>query len=220
MLGALIDLREYARLIVAMTNAIADAVRGWQPPPELRGPRAALAIAMTGAMVVVEQRGDPIRGLLGFASSPGGGDPRPAGLVSVLLEYEPADPAAFASGLERFAKSPDRHVALPARQWLAHARENVGDPAGAVDATTAALALVGDDTPWARRCSARASPTSRRTWATPRRPRSTLRSALPVMERLGRWTMSSGAARAGALRDRRGAARRRRGGARVLERDR
>ena len=64
-------------------------------------------------MVTVDQRSEPLRELLARLG-PGGGDPRLAGLVTMLLEYDPADPAAFPPRLEQLAGDPDRHVALPA----------------------------------------------------------------------------------------------------------
>ena len=149
MLGIFWTIRgEHARLI-AMTAAIADAVRDWQPPPELEDTaRAALAMTLINAMATVDQRSEPIRELLARLG-PGGGDPRLAGMVTMLLEYDPADPAAFPPRLEQLAADPDRDVALPALQWLGHVRENAGDPAAAVEAVEGALALVGDDDgPW------------------------------------------------------------------------
>ena len=137
------------RRLIGMTGAIADAFRDWQPPPELEDTaRAALVMTMMGAMVTDDRRSAPIRELLARLG-PGGGDPRLTGMVSMLLAYDRADPAAFLARLERRATDPDPHVAAPARQMLAHARENVGDPAGAVEAAMGALALVRDDEgPW------------------------------------------------------------------------
>jgi hypothetical protein len=67
----------------------------------------------------------------------------------MLLEYDPADHAAFPPRLEQLTGDPDRNVALPALQWLGHVRENEGEPAAAVVAVEAALALVGsDEGPW------------------------------------------------------------------------
>ncbi|HVW17228.1 MAG TPA: transcriptional regulator, partial [Solirubrobacteraceae bacterium] len=175
---------EHTRL-VALMAAVADAVAGWRPPPELEDTtRAALAMTLTNAMLTLDQRSDPIRELLARLG-PGDGDPRLVGIVSMLLGYDPADPAALAPRLERLAASPDRHVALPARQWLAHLRENVGDPVGAVEAAEGALALVADDGPW--------TPAVLRTrladltmhLGDTAAAGAHARAALPVMERLG-----------------------------------
>jgi predicted ATPase/DNA-binding SARP family transcriptional activator len=140
---------EHGRL-VALTAAVADAVRDWHPPPELEDTaRAALVMTMMGAMVTADRRSEPIRELLARLG-PGGGDPRLTGMVTMLLAYDPADPAAFPARLERLASDPDPHVARPSLQFVARARENVGDPASAVEAAAAALALVRDDEgPWA-----------------------------------------------------------------------
>ena len=176
---------EHARLI-AMTAAVADAVRDWQPPPELEDTaRAALVMTMMGAMVTDDRRSEPIRELLARLG-PGGGDPRLTGMVSMLLAYDPADPAAFPARLERLATDPDPHVALPARQLLAHARENVGDPAGAVEAAAGALALVrGDDGPWTAALLHTSLADLTVNLGDTAAADEHARAALPVMERLG-----------------------------------
>ena len=148
-LGAFWTIRgEHARLIAVM-GAIGDAVRDWRPPPELEDTaRAALAMTLANAMGTGDRRSAPIRDLLARLG-PGVSDRRLAGMVSMLLQWDPADPAAFAARLEELANDPDRHVALPARQWLGHARENVGNPAAAAEAVVGALALVDpDEGPW------------------------------------------------------------------------
>ena len=186
MLGLFWTIRgEHARLI-ALTGAVADAVRDWQPPPELEDTaRAALVMTLMNAMVTVDRRSEPIRELLARLG-PGGGDPRLTGMVSMLLAYDPADPAAFPARLERLATDPDPHVALPARQLLAHARENVGDPAGAVEAAAGALALVRDDDgPWtAAMLHTRLADLTMNLGDTAAADEHA-RAALPVMERLG-----------------------------------
>ena len=79
---------EHARLI-ALTAAVADAVRDWQPPPELEDTaRAALVMTLMNAMVTVDRRSEPIRELLARLG-PGAGDPRLAGMVSMLLAVRP-----------------------------------------------------------------------------------------------------------------------------------
>jgi tetratricopeptide (TPR) repeat protein len=65
------------------------------------------------------------------------------------MAYDPADLGGFLPRIEELAADPDRHTAVPASQWLSHARENVGDLAGAVEAASHALALASDDDgPW------------------------------------------------------------------------
>ncbi len=104
------------------------------------------------------QRADPRA-----AGAPGPGRRRPAADRDGLdaARVRPGGSGRVPPRLEQLANDPDPHVALPARQWLAHARENVGDPAGAVEASTGALALVRQRrraVDW-RRCSTPASPT-------------------------------------------------------------
>jgi predicted ATPase/DNA-binding SARP family transcriptional activator len=175
---------EHARLI-AMTAAVGDAVRDWQPPPGLEDTaRAALAMTLTNAMVTVEQRSEPIRELLARLGP--GSDPRLTGMVSTLLEYDPADPTAFPPRLEQLAKDPDPHVALPARQWLGHARENVGDPAGALEAIADALALIpGDQGPWMEAVLHTRLADLTMHLGDSAAAAEHARAALPVMERLG-----------------------------------
>ena len=175
---------EHARLI-GVTGAVADAVRDWQPPPQLEDTaRAALAMTLTNAMAIVDRHSEPIRALLARLGP--GGDPRLIGMVSILLEYDPADPAAFSSRLERLANDPDRHVALPALQLLAHERENAGDPAGAHAAAADALALAGNDEgPWlAAVLHARLADLTMHL-GDPAAAEAHARAALPVMEQLG-----------------------------------
>jgi hypothetical protein len=107
-------------------------------------------------------------------------------MVGLLLQYDPADPAAFPSRVERLATDPDANVALPARHLLVHARENAGDLAGAVEAAEGALALVGDDDgPWiaAQLHTGLADLTVN--LGDSAAAAAHARAALPVMERLG-----------------------------------
>jgi tetratricopeptide (TPR) repeat protein len=144
-----------------------------------------VTIAMANAMATVDQRSEPLRELLARLG-PGGGDPRLVGLVTMLLEYDPADPAAFPSRLEQLARDPDRHVALPALQWLGHVRENVGEPAAAVEAIEAALALVGsDEGPWISAVLRTNLADLTMNLGDTAAAEDHARAALPVMERLG-----------------------------------
>ena len=117
---------------------------------------------------------------------PGGGDARLTGFVSMLLEYDPADPAAFPARLEQLANDPDRNVALPARQALAHALENAGDPAGALAAAADALALVrSDEGPWMAAVLHTRLADLTMQFGDSAAAEEHARAALPVMERLG-----------------------------------
>jgi predicted ATPase/DNA-binding SARP family transcriptional activator len=138
---------EHARLI-ALSQAVADAVRDWRPPRELEDTtRAAMTVQLTNAMVGGEERIAPIRSVLKRLGP--GGDPRLAGSVVVLTAFDLSDPDASLRRLEELADDPDRHTALAARHWMSYWRENGGDAAGAVDAAERALALVRDDDgPW------------------------------------------------------------------------
>ena len=140
---------EHGRLIV-LTEPVALAVRDWSPPPELEDvTRAAMTVLLSNAMVAGEERVGPIRAMLQRLGFDAGGDPRLRGSTKVMSAFDPADPDAFRRRLEALADEPDRHTALPACQWLSYARENTGDPAGAVKAAERALTLVGgDDGPW------------------------------------------------------------------------
>ncbi len=140
---------EHGRLIV-LTDAVADAVRDWQPPRELEdATRAALTTLLSNAMIAGRERIEPVRAMLRRLDSAPGGDPRLAGTVKVMAAYDPGDVDAFLHRLEHQADDRDRHMALAARHMLSHARENAGDPAGAVEAAERALKLVADgDGPW------------------------------------------------------------------------
>jgi predicted ATPase/DNA-binding SARP family transcriptional activator len=140
---------EHGRLIV-LTEAVAEAMRDWTPSPELEDvTRAAMTVLLSNAMVAGEERTGPIRAMLVRLSAAPGADPRVAGPANVMSVFDSADPEGFMRRLEQFAEDPDRHTALPARQWLSHARENMGDPVGAVEAAESALTLADrEDGPW------------------------------------------------------------------------
>jgi predicted ATPase/DNA-binding SARP family transcriptional activator len=140
---------EHGRLIV-LTEAVAEAVCDWTPPPDLEDvTRAAMTIVLSNAMIAGEERIAPIRAMLVRLSESPGGDPRLAGSTKVMSAFDPTDPDTFLRRLEVLAHDPDRHTALPASQWLSHVRENTGDPAAAVQAAERALTLVDPaDGPW------------------------------------------------------------------------
>jgi predicted ATPase/DNA-binding SARP family transcriptional activator len=176
---------EHARLM-SVTGAVAEAVRDWRPPPELEDTaRAALTITLTHAMATVDRNSEPIRRLLADLG-PGAGDARLAGMISMLLEYDAEDPTAFPPRLEELASDSDRNLALPARQWLAHARENAGDPAGAYEAAAGAIALVdGDEGPWVAAALHNGLADLTMHLGDTAAAAEHARAALPVMERLG-----------------------------------
>jgi hypothetical protein len=148
-LGMLWTVRgEHARLF-ALAGAIAQAIGGWSPPPELEdAARAAMVITLSNTMVTVDEHSGRIRALL-TRLGPGTGDSRIAGVVRVLLAYDADRADGFEARLVQLAQEPDPAVAGPAGQWLSHVRENAGDPAGAVAAAERALASADDEAgPW------------------------------------------------------------------------
>jgi predicted ATPase/DNA-binding SARP family transcriptional activator len=160
---------EHLRLVV-LARAVAEAVRGWLPPPDLaNAARAAVAISLNNSMMIGGGEADgPLMVLLRQLGPDPGGNVYLSGLVRVLLAYDPADigsfPHRFAADagewagtpgfperLAALATDPDRHTAAAASQWLGHERENAGDLVGAIEAAQRVLALVRDeDGPWSR----------------------------------------------------------------------
>ena len=140
---------EHLRLLV-LSEAVADALRDWTPPPELAdAARAAVAITLSNTLMMSSQLGTPLLNLLRRYGPDTGADVYLSSLVRVLLAYDPADDAGFPARLAELAEDPDRHTAATAGLRLSHQRENDGDLAGALVAAERALALVGDeDGPW------------------------------------------------------------------------
>jgi predicted ATPase/DNA-binding SARP family transcriptional activator len=158
---------EHVRLLV-LAGAVADAVRGWLPPPDVADvAQAAVAVTLSNSMMIGGGASDgPLMDLLRHLGPDAGGNAYISGLVRMLLAYhEAADgsprPLAadtadwtgtpgFPERLAVLAADPDRHTAAAASQMLGHERENAGDPAGAIEAAQRELALVRDeDGPWA-----------------------------------------------------------------------
>lgn len=177
---------EHIRLM-ALADAVADALRDWHPPPELyEATSAAVGIMLTNIMISGGARFGQLQALLRRVATGAGSDMRGSGLVTVMLASDPADLDASTRRLELLADDPERETAAAACLWLSNMRENAGDLVGAIVAARRALALVReDDGPW---------PVAM--------PRATLaqlsmhvgdrgaaiehaRAALPVMQRLG-----------------------------------
>jgi predicted ATPase/DNA-binding SARP family transcriptional activator len=160
---------EHLRLI-ALVGAVAEAVCGWLPPPDLaNAARVATAIILNNSMMIGGREADgPLMDLLRQLGPDPDGNVYLSGLIRVLLAYDSAgsgnypyrfaadgaDQAGatgFAERLVALAADPDRHTAAAASQMLGHERENAGDPLGAIEATERVLALVRDqDGPWSR----------------------------------------------------------------------
>jgi predicted ATPase/DNA-binding SARP family transcriptional activator len=177
---------EHLRLLT-LADAVADALGGWQPPPELyEATQAAVAILLTNIMIAGGERVAQLQTLLRRVHEAAGPDLPRSGLATVMLAADPADPEGSVRRLERLADDPDRDTALAAWHWLSDMRENAGDLAGAIEAARRALALVRDDDgPWPvamppATLARLAMHIGDRTAAAEH-----ARAALPVMQRLG-----------------------------------
>ena len=159
---------EHLRL-VTLAGAVAEAVRGWLPPPDLAdAARAAVAVTLNNSMMIGSgEANGPMMTLLRQLGPDPDSNVYLSGLIRVLLAYDSAGHGSFphrlaadAAGagtsgfpelLAALAADPDRHTAAAASQWLGHERENAGDPASAIEAAQRVLALVRDeDGPWSR----------------------------------------------------------------------
>jgi predicted ATPase/DNA-binding SARP family transcriptional activator len=140
---------EHARLL-ALADAVAEALRDWWPPQELQdAARAALAIMLTNTMIGDADRFRQTQALLRRLPASADRDGPMPGLATVMLACDPADPEASLRRLEQLADDRHRDTAVAACHFLSNMRENAGDPAGAIEAAERALALVGDgDGPW------------------------------------------------------------------------
>ena len=142
---------EHVRLLV-LADAVADAIRDWQPPPDLTDTaRGAVSVTLSNSLITSAASTGPLLAVLRRLGADTDDDALSA-LVRVLLAYDPADTdaGAFIRRLERLAGDRDRRTSLTANQWLAHLREGAGDAAGAVRAAQRALSLTRDDDgPWA-----------------------------------------------------------------------
>jgi predicted ATPase/DNA-binding SARP family transcriptional activator len=140
----------HARIIV-LAAAVADALRDWQPPPDLVDDACgAVMITLSNSLMTGAENVGQLRAILARLSQE---EDRPyqSGLMRVLLAYDPADPdvGAFVGRIERLAGSQDRRAALAASQWLCYLRENAGDAVGAITEAKRTLALSRDeDGPW------------------------------------------------------------------------
>ena len=176
---------EHVRVLV-VTDAVFDAIRDWDPPPELRDAvHSATAIMMANSMVGGRERFARMRATLRRLGA-GSGDGIMSGLATAMLAVDPDNPEAFAARLAELAYGADRETAAAACFWLSNIRENAGDIRGSMAAAERALELAADaDGPWAK--------------AMPRAMLAQLtlhegdrvaaaghaRAALPVMQRIG-----------------------------------
>ena len=96
-LGLLWTMRgEHLRLLV-LARAVAEAARGWLPPPDLAdAARAAVAITLTNSMMIGGgEAGGPLMALLRQLGPDPGGNVYLSGLVRVLLAYGSIDIGSF-----------------------------------------------------------------------------------------------------------------------------
>jgi predicted ATPase/DNA-binding SARP family transcriptional activator len=177
---------EHFRLLV-LAGAVAGALRGWRPGPDLAdAARAAVVMTMANAIMVGSDSLGPLAAVLHELGPAEDGGPFIAGLNRVLLAYDLADVDGFAGRLERLTRDDDRCTAAAASQWLSHQRETRGDPAGAVEPARRALALARDeDGPWVRALPQTILAQLTMHLGDRKATIEYARAALPVMRRLG-----------------------------------
>ncbi len=129
---------------MTIAPAYVEAVEGWQPPPALLDTaRAALCIALFNAHIATPDAAGPLVDLLARLGADSG-VPGIRALATVMLARSNHD-------VDDLTVDPDPRVRSIALQFVAHERENSGDPLGAIEAAHAALPLVPDDEgPWRR----------------------------------------------------------------------
>ncbi|GIH71818.1 hypothetical protein Mth01_40710 [Sphaerimonospora thailandensis] len=186
-LGTLWSIRGDHPRIIALRDAIRQAVTGWHPPPELEeATRAALLVVLINVMTLADGYGEELRGLLGRLPLRDTTDPRIAAMATVLHAYDPADGTGFRHRLAELCRSDDRDVALMATQLSAQVLENAGDPPGAIAAARRALELVREnDGPWFGAILHAVLAHLSMQLGDRRRAVDHARAALPVLSRLG-----------------------------------
>jgi predicted ATPase/DNA-binding SARP family transcriptional activator len=140
--------------LLALAQAVGDALRDWEPPPDLADiARAAVTITLTNAIMTGNESVQLLLATLRrLGPGSGSSDDFPlSGMVSVMLACDPVDADGNVTRLQRLADQGDRYTMLAASQWLSHMYENAGDPVRAKRAAEQSLALARDqDGPWAR----------------------------------------------------------------------
>jgi predicted ATPase/DNA-binding SARP family transcriptional activator len=177
---------EHIRLLV-LSEAVTDALRGWEPPPDLvDAARAAVAILLSNTLMMSEERGGPLLTVLRALGPGTGADVYLSSLIRVLLVYDPEDAAAFPARLAELAEDPDRHTASAAGLRLSHQLENDGDPAGSLEYARRALALIRDDDgPWLKAMPRTVLAQMTLQMGDNAAAVAYAKAALPVMQRLG-----------------------------------
>lgn len=142
-------LGEHGR-VFSLTEAVAEALRGWVPEPAAAdAARVALVVTINNSVIGgSEAAARELRDLL-TTLGPGDTDPRVSAQVRIMEMFDPDDVDGVVEALEELGRSPDRLLAVNALQWGSHVLENMGDPVRALAAAESALDLVvDDDGPW------------------------------------------------------------------------
>lgn len=173
--------------VFSLTEAVAEAVRGWTPPAE-HADAARIALAVTinnsvigGSAIAAQELRATLKEL-----GPGDTNPRVSAQVQIMQGFDPADPELLLESLRELGQSSDRLLAVNALQWSSHALENIGDPQAALESAERALGLVDEsDGPWMAailhtQVAQLAMQQGRSADAVEH-----ARSAIPVLERLG-----------------------------------
>jgi predicted ATPase/DNA-binding SARP family transcriptional activator len=186
-LGMFWTIRGAHMRLLALVDAVADAIGDWQPPPELNElALRSIAVMLTNSIIGGGERFAELQAMLRRLERGAVSDLPASGMAAVMLAADLADPDAFLGRLEQLSRDSDRHTALVACIWLSNMRENTGDPVGAIGDAQRALALVGPgDGPWMI-----AAPRAELAYLTMHvgdRAAAVehARAALPVMQRLG-----------------------------------
>src|ERR1700761_9403948 len=114
---------EHLRLVV-LAGAVAEAIRGWLPPPDLaHATRAALAAPPNNSMMSGGGEADgPMMVLLRQLGPEPGDNPYVSGLVRVLLAYDSADTGRFPHQLPAAATGGGRPPRVPGAAGRARGR--------------------------------------------------------------------------------------------------
>ncbi len=177
---------EHIRLL-ALAEAVTDAIGDWQPPPELQDVTCgAIGVLLTNSVIGGSERFAELQAVLRRLDPGVGRALRVSGMAAVMLAADLADPDAFLGRLEYLARDAERDTAIAACLWLSNMRENAGDPVGAIADAQHALELVGDDDgPWSMAMPRHALASLSMQVGDRAAAVEHARAALPVMQRLG-----------------------------------
>lgn len=134
----------------SISSALITVLDDWDPPADLLEPtRVALASCLLGA-TLTSSGGRPVLERLAERIGTDSASPELRATLRVLLGMNVDSRSADTiSGLEHMVDDPDPRVRATAFLFLSHARENAGDPRGAIEAADAALGAADDKHgPW------------------------------------------------------------------------